>query len=72
MNLDLVYGDIANIGDMATLLCVTGDRFKKLPSKDISEGNIVSFEYVQDKDGYVTKTTTIDKHSTYINEITYE
>ena len=77
MNIDLVYGDIAEIGDGATLLCVTGDRFKKLPAKEIykevgDEDDIITYAYEQDKDGYVTKITMIDGGSTNVYEITYE
>ena len=76
MNIDLVYGDIAEIGDGATLLCVTGDRFKKLPAKetykDGKEEYSITYTYGQDKDGYVTKITVIDGGSTNVYEITYE
>lgn len=74
-NIDL-YGFVTE--DNVLLLCVAGDRFKKLPAKytDQEEGeqsDVTTFAYEVNQDGYVTKITqTEDGSYVTVYSVTYE
>lgn len=74
-NIDL-YGFMME--DNILLLCVAGDRFKKLPAKytDQEEGeqpDVTTFAYEVNQEGYVTKITqTEDGRYVTVYSVTYE
>ena len=54
MNIDYLYAQWLGNGD-EFLLCIAGKRYRNLPASITSGGNVMTFEYEVDGDGYVTE-----------------
>ena len=54
MNIDYLYAQWLGNGD-EFLLCIAGKRYRNLPASITIGGNVMTFEYEVDGDGYVTE-----------------
>lgn len=67
-NIDIIYNDVIGWRN-EFLLCIAGKRFKNLPAKieekvpSTQDGDVLTYEYTVDKDGYVTKVVITDKEA---------
>ena len=64
MNIDFIYNGLFSYSN-EYLLCITGERYQKLPARMESEGYVAEFEYTVDDEGYVREATVATKIGDY-------
>ena len=71
MNIDYLYAQWLGNGD-EFLLCIAGERYRNLPASITIGGNVMTFEYEVDGDGYVTEVVGKNGSQIYTYRFYYE